>query len=192
MSGYEVEHIPNIPFRLMSFVLAIRDILFPVGKRFDQFGIDKGFIVVDFGCGPGSYVEQASKLVGDGGKVYAVDVHPLAIKAIKKKAKRKDLENVVPVLSTGYPIDIDSHSVDVIYALDMFHHIKDSKSFLKELHRLLKPSGTLFIESGHQRLDNAKLKIEKSDCWVITEVKRNMFKCTPKEREIGRLKRNNV
>ena len=63
MSGYEVEHIPNTPFRLMSFVLAIRDILFPVGKRFDQFGVHKGFTVVDFGCGPGSYVEQASQLV---------------------------------------------------------------------------------------------------------------------------------
>ena len=183
MSGYEVEHMPNIPFRLMSFVLAIRDIVFPVGKRFDQFGIDKGFIVVDFGCGPGSYVEQASKLVGDGGKVYAVDVHPLAIKAITEKAKKKGLENVVPVLSTGYPVDIDSHSVDVIYALDMFHHIKDARGFLKELHRLLKPSGTLFIESGHQRLDNAKQKIVKSDCWVIIKEERNMFMCTPKERE---------
>ncbi len=183
MSGYGVEHMPNIPFRLMSFVLAIRDIVVPVCKRFDQFGIDKGFIVVDFGCGPGSYVEQASKLVGHGGKVYAVDVHPLAIKAIKEKAKKKGLENVVPVLSTGYPVDIDSHSVDVIYALDMFHHIKDARGFLKELHRLLKPSGTLFIESGHQRLDNAKQKIVKSDCWVIIKEERNMFKCTPKERE---------
>ena len=181
--GSGIEHMPNLSFRLMSFVLAIRDILFPVGKRFDQFGIDKGFIVVDFGCGPGSYVEQASKLVGDGGKVYAVDVHPLAIKAIKEKAKKKGLENVVPVLSTGYPVDIDSHSVDVIYALDMFHHIKDARGFLKELHRLLKPSGTLFIESGHQRRDNAKQKIVKSDCWVIIKEERNMFMCTPKERE---------
>ena len=99
---------------------------------------------------------------------------------------------MVPVLATGYPVDIDSHSVDVIYALDMFHHIQDAAGFLKELHRLLKPNGTLFIESGHQRLDNAKQKIVKSDCWVIIKEERNMFKCTPKEREIGRLKRNNV
>ena len=181
MSGYEVEHIPNIPFRLMSFVLAIRDILFPVAKRLDQFGIDKGFTIVDFGCGPGSYVEHASKLVGDGGKVYAVDVHPLAIKTIKEKAKRKDLENVIPVLSTGYPVDIGNHSVDVIYALDMFHHIQDAAGFLKELHRLLKPNGTLFIESGHQRMDKAKQKILESDYWEISMTTRNMFKCKPKE-----------
>ena len=181
MSGYEVEHIPSISFRLMSVILAIRDILFPIGKRLDQFGIEKGFTVVDFGCGPGSYVEKASQLIGDGGKIYAVDVHPLAIKSIKARARRMSLENVVPVLSKGYPVDIDSHSADVIYALDMFHHVKDATGFLKELHRLLKPSGMLFIESGHQPLDDAKQKIVKSNCWTIIKEERNMFKCSPKK-----------
>ena len=180
MFGCGIEHMPNLSFRLMSFVLSIRDFLFPVGKKLDQFNIENGFFIVDFGCGPGSFVEYASKLVGNSGKVYAVDVHPLAIKAIKEKAKRKDLENVIPVLSTGYPIDIGNHSVDVIYALDMFHHIQDAGGFLKELHRLLKPNGTLFIESGHQRMDNAKQKIMKSGCWVIIKEERNMFKCSPK------------
>ena len=107
LTGYKVEHIPNISFRLMSFGLAIRDLFVPIGKRLDQFGMDKGFIVVDFGCGPGSHVEKASQLVGDRGKVYAVDVHPLAIKSIRERAERKNLANVVPVLSTGYPVDID-------------------------------------------------------------------------------------
>jgi 2-polyprenyl-3-methyl-5-hydroxy-6-metoxy-1,4-benzoquinol methylase len=180
MCGYEIEHMPNLSFRLMSFVLSIRDFLFPVWKKLDQFNIENGFIIVDFGCGPGSFVEHASKLVGNNGKVYAVDVHPLAIKAIKEKAKSKTLANVAPVLSLGYPVDIDSHIADVIYALDMFHHIKDTRGFLKELHRLLKPDGTLFIESGHQLLDNAKQKIMKSGCWVIIKEERNMFKCSPK------------
>ena len=183
MSGYETERISNIPFRLMSFVFTVRDVLFPVGKRLDQFGIDEGFIVIDFGCGPGSYVEKASQLVGDEGRVYAVDVHPLAIKSIKERARRKNLENVAPILSTGYPVDIDSHSADVIYALDMFHHIKDTRGFLKELHRLLKPSGTLFIESGHQPMNDAKQKIVKSNCWAIIKEESNIFKCRPKERE---------
>jgi len=171
---------PNFAFRLMSFILSIRDLLIPVGKRLDQFNIENGFTVVDFGCGPGSFVETASKLVGNSGKVYAVDVHPLAIKAVTEKAKQKNLENVIPVLATGYPVEIDDHSVDVIYALDMFHHIKDAGEFLKELHRLLKPDGMLFIESGHQRMANARQKIIKSGCWEIIKEKRNMFTCSPK------------
>lgn len=181
MVGYEVEHLPNISFRLMSFVISMRDVLFPVGKRLDRFGIRKGSVVVDFGCGPGSYLERASQIVGDAGKVYAVDVHPLAIMSIKRKAKQKNLTNVVPVLSTGYPVDIESQSADVIYALDMFHHVKDTDGFLTELHRVLKPKGSLFIESGHQPLDGARKKILKSDCWVIVKEEQNLFECTSKE-----------
>ena len=181
--GYETENIPNTSFRVMSFFLSMRDVFAPVSRRVDGFGIENGSVVVDFGCGPGSYIERASRAVGDGGKVYAVDVHPLAIKSIKERAGRKNLENVVPVLSTGYPVDIDSHSADVVYALDMFHHVTDAGAFLKELHRLLKPSGTLFIESGHQPLNDAKQKIVKSNCWAIIKEESNLFECRPKEHE---------
>ncbi len=178
--GYEVERIPDFSFRLMSLLFSIRDVFIPVGKRLDRFGIDRGAVVVDFGCGPGSYIERASQIVGDAGKVYAVDVQPLAIQSVKEKARRKKLGNVFPVLSTGYPVDIESRSVDVIYALDMFHHVKDAGGFLRELHRLLKPGGRLFIERGHQPMENAKEKISKSDCWVIRKEDRNMFECIPK------------
>jgi hypothetical protein len=58
----------NIPFRLMSLFLAIRDILFSFRKRIDQFGINKGPIVIGFGCALGGYVEHASQLVGDSRK----------------------------------------------------------------------------------------------------------------------------
>lgn len=181
LSGYEVEYLPNIAFRLMSVVLSMRDALAPVGKRLDRFDIRKGCVVVDFGCGPGSHIERASQLVGDAGKVYAVDVHPLAIMSIKRRAKQKNFSNVVPVLSAGYPVNIASQSADVIYALDMFHHVKDTDGFLTELHRVLKPNGTLFIESGHQPLDGARKKILNSDCWVIVKEEQNLFECTSKE-----------
>jgi ubiquinone/menaquinone biosynthesis C-methylase UbiE len=180
LSGYEEEQLPNIAFRLMSFVISIRDLLFPVGKRLDRFGIRQGFYVVDVGCGPGSYIARASQLVGDRGKVYAVDVHPLAIRSIEKKSKQEKLHNVVPILSTGYPVDIESRSVDVIYALDMFHHIKDTNRFFSELHRILKQNGSLFIESGHQSIDEARTKILNSGHWAIVNEERNLFECIPK------------
>jgi ubiquinone/menaquinone biosynthesis C-methylase UbiE len=182
VSGYEVDYIPNISFRLMSLVLSMRDILFPVGKRLNRFGIRRGSVVVDFGCGTGSYLERASQIVGDAGKVYAVDVHPLAIMSIKRRVKQKNLSNVVPVLSTDYPVDIESQSADVIYALDMFHHVKITDGFLAELHRLLKPKGFLFIESGHQPLRRAREKLLKSGCWVIVNEEKNLFECAPNER----------
>lgn len=179
MTGYEVEHIPDISFRVMSFFLAVRDIFFPVNKCLAKFNIEKGSTIVDFGCGPGSYIEEASRLVGNKGKVYAVDVHPLAIESVRKRIERNKLENVIPLLSTGYPVNMESHSADVIYALDMFHHVKDTQSFLGELHRILKPGGKLFLGSGHQSMGEARQKIEKSNCWLIVREKRNLFTCMP-------------
>lgn len=181
--GYENENIPNIAFRIMSFFLSMRDVFAPVSKRVDGFGIENGSIVVDFGCGPGSYIEWASRAVGDAGKVYAVDVHPLAIKSVKAKAKKKSLNNVIPVLSAGYPVDIESQSADVIYAMDMFHHVQDVEAFLRELRRLLKPSGTLFIESGHQPFNDAREKMLRSDCWTIVKEERDLFECKLKEHD---------
>ena len=169
--GTKNENIPNIAFRIMSFFLSLRDVFISVSKRVKSFGIENGSIVIDFGCGPGSYIEEASRAVGEAGKVYAVDVHPLAIKSVKAKAKKKRLNNVNPVLSTGYPVDIESQSADVIFALDMFHHVQDDEAFLRELRRLLKPNGTLFIESGHQAINVAREKILKSECWTIDKVR---------------------
>jgi len=37
--GYEMENIPNIPFRMMSFFLSMRDVFAPVSKRVDGFGL---------------------------------------------------------------------------------------------------------------------------------------------------------
>lgn len=181
--GYENEQIPNVAFRIMSFFLSLRDVFTSVSKRVNSFGIKNGSFVIDFGCGPGSYIEAASRAVGEAGKVYAVDVHPLAIKSVKTKARKKNLNNVIPVLSTGYPVDIDSQSADVIFALDMFHHVKDDEAFLRELHRLLKPNGTLFIESGHQAINVAREKILKNECWTIIKEGRNLFECKPKDRD---------
>ena len=42
----------------------------------------------------------------------------------------------------------------------------------------------LFIESGHQPLNDAKQKIVKSNCWAIIEEESNLFKCRPKERTL--------
>ncbi len=52
-------------------------------------------------------------------------------------------------------------SIDVIYALDMFHMIKKSDEFLSEFYRILKLAGTVILEDGHQSRTSTKEKIKK-------------------------------
>ena len=51
-----MERMPDIAFRMMSFMFALRDIFPYVDKRIDAFGIRECFTVIDYGCGPERYL----------------------------------------------------------------------------------------------------------------------------------------
>ena len=83
MCGKGMDRMPNIAFRMMALVFKIRDKFVSLDKLLNEFNITKGQTIVDYGCGPGSYISKASELVGPEGRVFAVDIHELAIEAIK-------------------------------------------------------------------------------------------------------------
>jgi ubiquinone/menaquinone biosynthesis C-methylase UbiE len=135
-------------FRLVALEFRIRDYRSPRAKILNEVGIKKGFLVLDFGCGPGGYVLAASKLVGEKGKVYALDIIPLAIKMVKNIVEKNYLKNVETILSdcaTGLP----NESLDVVLLYDVFHDLENQKAVLKELHRVLKQDGILSFSDHH-------------------------------------------
>jgi ubiquinone/menaquinone biosynthesis C-methylase UbiE len=104
--------------------------------------------MLDYGCGAGSYVLPAAEMVGEAGKVYALDMHPLAIDSLRKLSARKGLANVTAILSdcnTG----LGEAEVDVVLLYDVLHDIRDPTSLLRELHRVLKPEGVLSVSDHH-------------------------------------------
>ena len=126
MSKSNQDKMPDFAFRMMSVVMALEDWLFPrLDKRVEGFEIWKGMTVVDYGCGPGRYAVRFARLVGEGGKVYAVDVQELALEYVQKKMNAQGLKNIVPVLAKGYKSEIPDHCADMAFALDMFFGVKD-------------------------------------------------------------------
>lgn len=178
--GNEMERMPDIAFRAMSLMFRIMDIFASLDKRLSSFGIREGFTVVDYGCGPGRYLERASRLVGEGGKVYAADIHELAIESVKRRIEKHHLANVEPVLVKGYSCPVPDHLADMIYALDMFHMIRDPGPFLRELHRMVKKEGFLIIEDGHQPRRDTIRKIRDSQIWKIEQESKKHLRCTPR------------
>jgi len=166
-------------FKVMSWVFAVRDKLLSPWTLLDAFGIQKGQTVVDYGCGPGSYLRRASELVGPEGSVFAVDVHELAIKAVMGRVERERLSNVAAVQSDGESCPLADETADRIYALDMFHMVRQPAAFLRELNRICKRKGFLYIDNGHQSRDEVTLKIASSGAWEIVEEKKRYLKCRP-------------
>jgi len=175
------DRMPNLAFRIMALIFKFRDLFVQKDKILDEFGIRPGQSVADYGCGPGSYVRKASELVGSGGKVYAIDIHELAIEAVQKRAAKRNLRNVIELLAFHERCPLEDDSIDVVYALDMFHMVSKPLDFLKELHRISKKDGVLFIDNGHQSRNKAKTKINASGLWDIIYENPRYLKCRPRQ-----------
>jgi ubiquinone/menaquinone biosynthesis C-methylase UbiE len=138
----------TLDFRLMALAFRLRDMFSPRMDILREAGIDPGSHVLDYGCGPGSYIVPLAELVGPSGKIYALDIHPLAVQMVQRLASNKQLSNVETIHSdcdTGLPED----SIDVVLLYDILHDLSNSDSILRELRRVLKPSGVLSVHDPH-------------------------------------------
>lgn len=135
----------NSHFYLHVCFFKIRDFFYPRLNVLKEIGINPDFQVVDYGCGPGSYIISLSMMVGKNGKVFAVDSHPLAVKKVREIISRKGLNNVEAVCSdceTG----LSGNSIDIVLLYDVFHALQNPDAVLVELHRIIKPGGILSFQ----------------------------------------------
>ena len=140
--------VSDFHFKFMSFGYKFRDLFLPRKNTLKEVGIKPGFHVLDYGCGPGGYIIAAAELAGKSGKIYALDIHPLAIETVQNMASKKQLTNVETICSdceTGLP----DNSVDVVLLYDTLHTLSDPNGVLEELHRVLKPNGILSFSDHH-------------------------------------------
>ena len=145
-------------FKFMSFGFGFRDIFLPRKSILKEVGIKPGFTVLDYGCGPGSYIIATAELAGKSGKIYALDIYSPAIQMVQSIASKKQLTNVETICSdckTGLP---DS-SVDVVLLYDTFHTLSEPNGVLAELHRVLKPNGILSFTDHRMGEDEIVSKI---------------------------------
>jgi len=139
----------NFHFKFMSFCFKFRDFILPRKNILKEVGIKPGFHILDYGCGPGGYVIPAAELVGKSGKIYVLDIHPLAIQAVQSIALKHQLTNVKTICS-DCKTELPDNSVDVVLLYDTFHVLSDPERVLEELHRVLKPDGILSF-SDHMK-----------------------------------------
>jgi ubiquinone/menaquinone biosynthesis C-methylase UbiE len=134
----------------LSLIFKVRDFLRPREEILREAEIGPGAHVLDYGCGPGSYTLLAAEIVGASGRVCALDIHPLAVEKVQKAASKRGLSNVETVLSdcaTG----LENDSVDVVLLYDVFHDLSDQRGVLRELHRVLRPSGSVSFSDHHMK-----------------------------------------
>ena len=59
-----------------------------------NLSIEEGMVVADIGAGSGAFAIPLARAIGDGGKVYAIDINKEVLVKIKKDAKESNLSNI--------------------------------------------------------------------------------------------------
>ena len=154
-------------FKSMVLLFKVRDFFLPRKNVLQEAGIKPGFRVLDYGCGPGGYINTTAELVGKSGKIYALDINPMAIQKVKDVALKKNLSNLETILSdcaTGLPV----RSIDAVLCYDVFHGLKEPEPILKELHRVLKTNGILSFSDHHLKEGEIISSVTKSGLFKLS------------------------
>jgi len=132
-------------------------------------GIEENQRVLDFGCGSGAYTIPAAKLVGEKGKVYALDKDARALETLKESVRKEGLENVKTILSSDLKISLEEKSADVVLLYDVIHLIEDRARLFAETYRILKPDGFVSIYPMHVKKDEVLRQMRESRFFLEAE-----------------------
>jgi len=107
--------------------------------------IKPGQTVADIGCGMGYFTVPMAKMVGEGGRVIAIDLQLEMLAALKRRAARQNLQHRIHYhLAQLERIGL-AEPVDFTLTFWMVHEVKDPAAFLAEIKGMLKPDGRFLM-----------------------------------------------
>jgi predicted methyltransferase len=110
----------------------------------DTLGIADGSRVADIGAGGGWFTVRLARRVGPNGLVYAQDVQPQMLEAIRRRVVREGLRNVRTVRGDSVDPRLEPASVEAVLIVDAYHEFRENgPALLKQLAAALKAGGRL-------------------------------------------------
>lgn len=158
----------------MSYFFKVRDRFHPPIEKIRKANIKRGDIVLDYGCGSGSYTIVAVEEIGPNGKVFAADIHPLALIKVRKRTGKKGYINI-ETIQTDCATGLNDEIVDNVICFDVLHDISNKNDILKEFHRVLKPNSTLSFDDHHMNEDEIIELITSKGLFKLTEKKDKQY-----------------
>ena len=128
-----------------------------------EIGLKNGQMVLDFGSGIGYYTIPAAKIVGNEGRVYAVDEDRDIILKLMEKAKTLGLHNIIPVISDKVD-ELKEEFFDVILLYDVLHDYyfnrEGRRKILEEIYRVSKYNNLVSVHPKHIDVDEIIEELE--------------------------------
>jgi predicted methyltransferase len=150
------------------------------GELIRAMGLQAGMTVADVGTGIGYMLPFLSRRVAAGGRVIAEDIFDDFLASAKQRVANQKLENVTFVKGTDTDPGLPEAGVDIVLALDVYHHFDYPEKMLAAIHKSLKPGGKLVVVEYYKRQEAmaggralTHIRLDMPD--VIKEIEANHF-----------------
>jgi ubiquinone/menaquinone biosynthesis C-methylase UbiE len=147
-----------------------------------KLNIKGGSNVADIGSHEGYFTMKLAKVVGDAGKIYAVDVNKDKIEKLKKHLKQRNISNVTTILGEENNPHLPALSLDAVLIVDTYHEMDAHQEILQHIKSALKSKGRLLIcepiaddRKESSRTDQER-KHELGMNYVLDDLKEKGFK----------------
>ena len=107
--------------------------------------VQPGMTAMDFGCGMGFFAIPMARLVGDHGRVLAVDLQPQMLDVLRQRATKAGVAARVNTHRCETDALGVTEPVDFALAFYAAHEVPDLHKLLHEVHGCLRPRGSFLL-----------------------------------------------
>ncbi|MFQ5996087.1 MAG: class I SAM-dependent methyltransferase [Dehalococcoidales bacterium] len=154
-------------------------------KVIERSGIKPGMTVMELGCGSGAFTTFIARVVGEQGKVYAVDVQPEMLRQLERKLSRsesQDITNIELKQAGAYDLPFADESFDLVCMVNVLPEIPDRGRALREIKRVLTPGGILavteFLPDPDYPLRSTTIKLCQQEGFILNDNLGNLWNYT--------------
>lgn len=121
----------------------------------------KADTLIDLGCGDGYLSRAVAPMVN---KVVAVDISAEMLRLLEKRAAEAGIGNIESLESDGQDMPVPDSAADMVCASMYLHHIEEPEAAVKEMNRVLKQGGHVFVAELAEH-KNKELMEKMHDLW---------------------------
>jgi ubiquinone/menaquinone biosynthesis C-methylase UbiE len=114
-----------------------------VGNPFAISPLKEGSVILDIGCGAGFDLAVASRLVGETGRVFGVDLTPEMVERARANLADLEVKNGEVILVSSEQLPFAATAFDVVISNGVINLSPGKPGLFTEIYRVLKPGGHL-------------------------------------------------
>ncbi len=108
-----------------------------------DIGVRAGSTFIDVGCGTGFFTLPAAQMIGNSGKVFALDINASFITKLQERANIEHVNNLSVIVGRAEDLVLCDQCADIVFFGIVLHDFQDAAKVLENAKKMVKASGML-------------------------------------------------